>query len=81
MQDNVSIWDTMFPIAIFAYNTAFYRSLRDSPSFLMYLRDTRFPFEIMEEERTCYNIDDYKQEMANKANRVYARSQLYLKEA
>ena len=81
MQDNVSIWDTMLPIAIFAYNTAFHRSLQDSPFFLMYLRDPCFPFEIMKEEKTWYNIDDYKQGMATKASRVYARCQLYLEEA
>ena len=42
VQDNVSIWDTMLFIAIFAYNTAFHRSLQDSPFFLMYLRDPCF---------------------------------------
>ena len=81
VQDNVSIWDTMLPIATFAYNTAFHRSLQDSPFFLMYLRDPCFPFEITKEEKTWYNIDDYKQEMASKASRVYARCQLYLEEA
>ena len=30
VQDNVSIWDTMIPIATFAYNTAFHRSPRQS---------------------------------------------------
>ena len=53
MQDNVSIWDTMLPIATFAYNTAFHRSLQDSPFFLMYLRDPCFPFEIMKEGKNC----------------------------
>ena len=47
----------------------------------MYLRDPCFLFEIMKEEKTWYNIDDYKQEMATKASRVYARCQLYLEEA
>ena len=81
MQDNISIWDTMLPIATFAYNTVFHRSLQDSPFFLMYLRDPCFPFEIMKEEKTWYNIDDYKQEIATKASRVYARWQKYLEEA
>ena len=35
----------------------------------------------MKEEKTWYNIDDYKQKMAIKASRVYARCQLYLEEA
>ena len=76
VQDNVSIWDTMLPIATFAYSTAFHRTF-----FLMYLRDPSFPFEIMKEEKTWYNIDDYKQKMATNASRVYARCQLYLEEA
>ena len=46
----------------------------------MYLRDPCFPFEIMKEEKTWYNVDDYKQEMATKASRVYPRCQLYLEE-
>ena len=81
VQNNISIWDTMLPIAIFAYNTAFHRSLQDSPFFLMYLRDPCFPFEIMKEEKAWYNIDDYKQEMATKDSTIYARCQLYLEEA
>ena len=55
--------------------------MQESPFFLMYLRDPSFPFEIMKEEKTWYNIDDYKQEMAIKASRVYARCQQYLREA
>ena len=81
VQDNVGIWDTMLPIATFAYNSAFHRCLKDSPFYLMYLKDPYFSFEIMKEENTWYNIDDYKQEMATKANRVYAKCQQYLEEA
>ena len=33
VQDNVSIWDTILPIATLAYNTAFHKSLRDSSFF------------------------------------------------
>ena len=44
VQDNVNIWDTMLLIATFAYNTAFHRSLQDSPFFLMYLKD---PFSLL----------------------------------
>ena len=47
----------------------------------MYLRDPPFPFDDMEEKKVWYNVDDYKQEMATKANRVYARCQQYLDEA
>ena len=81
VQYNVSIWDTMIPIVTFAINSAFHRSLRASPFYLIYLRDSCFPCEIMIEEKTWYNINDYKQEMATKASRVYARCQQYLEEA
>ena len=81
VQDNTSIWDTMLPIAAFAYNTGYNRSVRDCPFYLMYLRDPSYPFEIVKEEKCWYNIDDFKQEMATKANRIYARCQLYLEEA
>ena len=47
----------------------------------MYLKDPTIPFEMMKEEQVWYNVDDFKQEMATKANRVYARCQQYLEEA
>ena len=71
----------MLPIGIFAYNNAFHRSLKDIPFYSMYFRDPCFHFEIMKDEKTWYNIDDYKQEMTTKASRVYARCQQYLEEA
>ena len=81
VQDNISIWDTMIPIATFAYNSAFHNTLKESPFFLMYLRDPTIPFEIMKKEKVWYDIEDFKQEMATKANRVYARCQQYLDDA
>ena len=81
VRDNIDIWDTMLPIATFAYNSAYHKSIKESPFFLMYLRDPPFPFDDIEEEKVWYNVDDYKQEMATKANRVYARCQQYLEEA
>lgn len=81
VQDNVSIWDTMLPLTAFAYNCAYHRSIRDSPFYLMYLRDPPLPFEIMKEEKVWYDIDNFKEEMATKAQRVYARCQTYLEEA
>ena len=81
VQENTTIWDTMLPLTAFAYNTGYNRSIRDCPFYLMYLRDPSYPFEIVKEEKSWYNIDDFKQEMATKANRIYARCQLYLEEA
>ena len=81
VQENTTIWDTMLPIATFAYNTGYNRSIRDCPFYLLYLRDPSYPFEIVKEEKCWYNVDDFKQEMATKANKVYARCQLYLEEA
>ena len=80
VQENLTIWDTMLPIATYAYNTAYHRSIKESPFYLLYLRDPTFPFEV-KKEKVWYNIDDFKQEMAVKANRVYERCQQYLEEA
>ena len=78
IEDNISIWDSMLQIAVFAYNSGYNRTVKDSPFYLMFLRDPSFPFEVMKEENKWYNIDDFKQEMATKANRVYGRCQIYL---
>ena len=81
IEDNVSIWDTMLPIAVFAYNSGYNRTIKDSPFYLMHLRDPSFPFEIMKDNKKWYNVEDFREEMATKATRVYARCQKYLEEA
>ena len=81
IEDNVSIWDTMLPIAVFAYNSGYNRTIKDSPFYLMYLRDPLAPFEVLKEQRKWYNVDDFKHEMATKAHRVYQRCQQYLEVA
>ena len=81
IEDNMGIWDSMLPVAVFAYNSGYNRTIKDSPFYLLHLRDPSFPFEVMNEDRKFYNIDDYKEEMATKASRVYARCQSFLEEA
>ena len=81
IEDNRSIWDTMLPIAVFAYNTGYNRTIKDSPFYLMYLRDPLVPFEVFKETHTWYNVEDYRSELSLKANRVYQRCQQYLEVA
>ena len=81
VEDNLQIWDTMVPLATFAYNSGYQRSIKDSPFYLLYLRDPSFPFDILNKEQKWYNVDNYKQEVACKANRVYDRCQVFLEQA
>lgn len=78
---NISIWDTMLPTCTLAYNTAYHRSIRESPFFLLFLRDPRMPYTMLESpQKPWYDIDSYKQEISVIAKKVYERCQMYLEE-
>lgn len=47
----------------------------------VHLRDPSFPSETVKEEKRWYDIDSFKQKMATKVNRFYARCQQYLEQA
>ena len=80
--ENIYNWDVMLPIAVFAYNTAYNRTVKDSPQFLMYLRDARVPYDVLEGNKTIwYNVDDYKAELSCTLQRVFQTVQLNLDEA
>ena len=82
VQDNRSIWDEMLPIAVYAYNTAYHRTIRDSPFYLLYFRDPMTPYSTIIEENPMpwYNIDSYKHRMTLMAQKVYERCAMYLEE-
>ena len=66
----------MLPPAVPAYNNAYHRILRDTPFFMMFFRDPRMPYAMLEvPPRPFYNVDSYKEEMAVIARRVYDRCQ------
>ena len=60
------------------YNTAYHRMIGDSPYYLLHLRDPNIPHQMLEaERRPWYNVDEYKQEMAIVARKVYEMCHLY----
>ena len=63
VENNRAIWNEMLPMATQAYNTAYHRVIRDSPYYLLHLRDPNIPHEMLEaERRSWYIVDQYKQE-------------------
>ena len=80
-EENRRNWNSWLPIATYAYNTAYHRIVKDSPFFLMYLRDARPPFETLHKKPVpLYSVDDYKTEALLTAQKVYRICQKYLEE-
>ena len=81
VEGNVSIWDQMLEAATFAYNTAYHRAVRETPFYLLFLRDPRHPYAMLESpSKAWYNVDSYKEEMAVITKQVYERCKTYLEE-
>ena len=71
----------MLPVATYAYNTVYHRIIRNSPYFLLHLRDPQIPYSVLEKAgKTFYNIDDYTQEMSLISKRVYERCAEFIEE-
>ena len=80
-QDNRSNWSKWLPSATHAYNTAFHRVIKDTPYFLMFLRDAKVPFETLEKEiPPLYNPEDYKREVLKTSKLIYETCQYFLEE-
>ena len=43
-EDNPKIWDEMLPAATYAYNSACHRIIKDSPFYLLHMRDPPLPY-------------------------------------
>ena len=81
VEGNVSIWDQMLEVATFAYNTAYHRTIKETPFYLLFLRDPGHPYTTLENpQKAWYNVDSYKEEMAVVTRRVYERCQIYIEE-
>lgn len=62
-------------------NTAYLRSIKNSPYFLLRLRDPELPYKMLETKQNAwFDVDDYKHEMAVVARKVYERCTLYFEE-
>ena len=74
-------WDVSLPLAVFAHNTSYHRVLRESPYFLMFLRDANVPYEtIAMNPSPWYNIDNMKQELLLRAHATFEIARKFLEE-
>ena len=81
VEGNVSIWDQMLEAATFAYNTAYHRTIKETPFYILFLRDPRHPYAMLEiPSKAWYNVDSYKEEMAVITKQVCERCRTYLEE-
>ena len=81
VEGNVSIWDQMLEVATFAYNTAYHRTIKETPFYLLFLRDPGHPYTTLENpQKAWYNVDSYKEEMAVVTRRIYECCQIYIEE-
>ena len=56
VEENPEIWDEMIRPATLAYNTAYHRSLKDSPHFILFHVDPYFPYEsILKNHKPVYS--------------------------
>ena len=72
VSENPHIWSQALPIATLAVNSAYNHSIKDTPHFLMFVRDPRMPYgEIISAPRPFYNVDNYKDFLCNTTRKVY----------
>ena len=77
--DNPFIWDKLLPMATFAYNTAYHRTLRESPYFLLHHVDPLIPYkQIFSSSVVRYDFDSYRYFLATAASKIFNRVKLYL---
>ena len=81
--DNPSEWAAMLDTAEFAVNTAFNRSVGDSPYFLVFQQDPRMPYDVFASSQRLpvYNIDCYRTFVCNLARRTFDITQRFLDKA
>jgi len=67
-------WDIYIPYVVFAYRTAPHASTNETPFYLLYGRDARYPSDLMEvlpNEDTNRNVEEYKQELTQTLARIW----------
>ena len=83
VRDNPSFWTDHLGTVQFALNTAYNKSVGDTPFFLMYAQDPRYPFELFTDFKCLpvYNIDSYKTYICNATKRCFESVSLFLKQS
>ena len=71
--NNPGNWVQALQPAEFALNTAYNRSIQDTPYFLVFGQDPVLPYSVVSREEVgpAYNIDDYKVQLSGLTNRVF----------
>lgn len=78
-----SDWDLWIQKAVFAYNTSVQESTLETPFYLMYLQDPKFPLEIILNncEKTYLHPSDYKSNLLKRLKIAHELAQLNTKKA
>lgn len=81
--DNPGGWAEALPTAEFALNTAYNKSIRDSPYYLVYGQDPVLPYSVVlgGERAPVYNVDDFRTYLTNLTKRVFDTTERVLKRA
>ena len=74
VSENPHVWSQALPIATMAVNSAYNRSIKDTPHFLMFARDPRMPYgEMCNHPRAIYNVYESVKFQLEKASRQYKK--------
>ena len=74
-------WDASLPLALLAYNTAYHRTLKESPFFIFFLRDPNLPYStLLGSQSPWYCVDSVKHEMLLRSNTAFLLARKYIEE-
>ena len=81
--ENPTIWPKALPIATITLNSAFDKSVGDSPHFLVYVRDLRMPYEefLNIKCKMIYNVENYRDFLCLLNRQAYRTVQSMLEKA
>ena len=74
-------WDMSLPLAMLAHNTSYHRVLRETPYFLMFLRDPNVPYSsLLKAPSPWYNVDSLKHELLRRAQTSFIIARKFIEE-
>ena len=78
-----SNWDSHLPFLLFAYRATVQESVRESPFYLLYGRDPRFPTEELQNNSPNYAVDveDYKSALTTHLSEAWSLAKSSIKQA
>ena len=81
--DNPGDWTEALTTAEFAINTAYNKSIKDTPYYLVFGQDPVLPYSVVlgGERAPMYNVDDFRVYLTNLTKRVFETTERVLKRA